>query len=59
MKWEMTGEWIIMKRFGVASIRVQVKAPSDYGIGDWKYKWRWAKVEEIHKLNLSLSSFKL
>jgi hypothetical protein len=50
---ELTGKWIISSRFGKATFKVQVKYPFDHG---WDYKWRWAKIEEIQKLNLGYSS---
>jgi len=52
MKWDLTGKWIISNRLGKATFKVQVRYPSDYGIGNWAYKWRWAKIEDIQELNL-------
>ena len=52
MKWDLTGKWIISNRLGKATFKVQVRKTSNYGIGEWDYKWRWAKIEDIQELNL-------
>jgi hypothetical protein len=33
MKWDLTGKWIISNRLGKATFKVQVRKPSNYGIG--------------------------